>query len=58
MLPQASGANNFDQANPRKALTGSSFSLSGYAPVFSICSGLNGCGRPRQSVLVVNHGWI
>lgn len=28
----ASGANNFDRANPRKALTGSSFNLSGYAP--------------------------
>ena len=32
MNAAASGANNFDRANPRKALTGSSFNLSGYAP--------------------------
>ena len=32
MNAASSGANNFDRANPRKALTGSSFNLSGYAP--------------------------
>lgn len=32
MSANASGANNYDRSNPRRALTGSSFDLSGFAP--------------------------
>jgi len=39
----ASGANNFDRSNPRKALTGSSFNLGGFAPgLLSLFGGNNG----------------